>query len=68
MVLQIIAVSLAALILTRNLPLALKPFFGPARERDVRAAIVPILSVLLALGILIMAMKVLHGPPLPFRR
>ncbi len=61
MVLQLVALLLAALILTRNLPLALRPFFAPPRERRLASAIVPMASVLLAVVILLVAMKTLRG-------
>ncbi len=62
LVMQIMAVLFAALLLTRNLPLALQPLFAPPRERRLSRAIVPMASVVVALVILVLAMKTLRGP------
>lgn len=68
MVLQIVAVLFAAMILTRNLPLALRPLFAPPRERRVSSALVPIASVVLAVVILVVAMKTLRAPLITWPR
>ncbi len=49
-------------LLARNLPLALRPFFRHPGERRYSAALVPITTVLLALIVLVVAMRNLNSP------
>jgi hypothetical protein len=66
--LQILALLLAAIILVRNLPLALRPLFAPPRDRRLASAIVPAASVILAAVILVVAMKTLRTPVISWPR
>ncbi len=62
MTLGLLVLLIVLALLARNLPLALRPFFRPPEERRWSAALVPIFTVVLALVVLVVAMKSLNAP------
>ncbi len=59
---------IAAVLVVRNLPPALRPFFSPPESRHYDRAVIPMVTVVLGLVVLVMAWKNLHPPLISWPR
>lgn len=55
-----LVLAIVAVLLVRNVPRAVRPFLAPPQERNLAAAVVPIVTVILAIAVLVLAWKSPH--------